>query len=119
MGKRTEVGEYRLQRRGGKGTINMKLSGRAGKVVSIKVVAPDEEVMLITRRGVINRQRTEEIRVIGRATRGVRLVALDDEDEIMDVARIVGDDDGVPGTDGEEEEAGHVLPGPGDGEGGG
>ena len=119
MGKRTEVGEYRLQRRGGKGTINMKLSGRAGKVVSIKVVAPDEEVMLITRRGVINRQRTEEIRVIGRATRGVRLVALDDEDEIMDVARIVGDDDGVPGTDGEEEEAGHALPGPGDGEGGG
>ena len=91
MGKRTEVGEYRLQRRGGKGVINMKLSERAGKVVSIKAVAPDEEVMLITRRGVINRQRTEEIRVIGRATQGVRLVSLDEKDEIMDVARVVSD----------------------------
>ncbi|MDE0394596.1 MAG: DNA gyrase subunit A [Gammaproteobacteria bacterium] len=91
MGKRTEVGQYRLQRRGGKGVINMKLSERAGKVVSIKAVAPDEEVMLITRRGVINRQRTEEISVIGRLTQGVRLVALDEKDEIMDVARVVAD----------------------------
>ena len=91
MGKRTEVGEYRLQRRGGKGVINMKLSERAGKVVSIKAVSPDEEVMLITRRGVINRQRTEEISVIGRLTQGVRLVALDEKDEIMDVARVVSD----------------------------
>ena len=101
MGKRTEVGEYRLQRRGGKGVINMKLSERAGKVVSIKAVAPDEEVMLITRRGVINRQRTEEIRIIGRLTKGVRLVALDEKDEIMDVARVVADNgpgDGAGGA---------------------
>ena len=101
MGKRTEVGEYPLRRRGGKGVINMKLSERAGKVVSIKAVAPDEEVMLITRRGVINRQRTEEIRIIGRRTKGVRLVALDEKDEIMDVARIVADNgpgDGAGGA---------------------
>ena len=101
MGKRTEVGEYRLQRRGGKGVINMKLSERAGKVVSIKAVSPDEELMLITRRGVINRQRTEEISVIGRLTQGVRLVALDEKDEIMDVARIVADNgpgDGAGGA---------------------
>ena len=101
MGKRTGVGEYRLQRRGGKGVINMKLSARAGKVVSIKAVAPDEEVMLITRRGVINRQRTEEIRIIGRLTQGVRLVALDKRDEIMDVARVVTDNgpgDGAGGA---------------------
>ena len=101
MGKRTEVGEYPLRRRGGKGVINMKLSERAGKVVSIKAVAPDEEVMLITRRGVINRQRTEEIRIIGRRTKGVRLVALDEKDEIMDVARVVADNgpgDGAGGA---------------------
>ena len=101
MGKRTEVGEYRLQRRGGKGVISMKLSERAGKVVSIKAVSPDEELMLITRRGVINRQRTEEISVIGRLTKGVRLVALDEKDEIMDVARIVADNgpgDGAGGA---------------------
>ena len=101
MGKRTEVGDYRLQRRGGKGVISMKLSERAGKVVSIKAVSPDEEVMLITRRGVINRQRTEEIRIIGRLTKGVRLVALDKKDEIMDVARVVADNgpgDGAGGA---------------------
>ena len=101
MGKRTEVGEYPLHRRGGKGVISMKLSERAGKVVSIKAVAPDEELMLITRRGVINRQRTEEIRIIGRLTKGVRLVALDEKDEIMDVARVVADNgpgDGAGGA---------------------
>ncbi len=118
MGKRTEVGEYRLQRRAGKGVINMRLSERTGKVVSIKAVAPDEEVMLITRRGVINRQRAEEIRVIGRATQGVRLVALDEEDEIMDVARIVGEENGVQGVDGDGAMQ-HALPESGDGEEGG
>ena len=95
MGKRTAVDAYRLQRRGGKGVINMKLSDRTGKVVSIKSVSPGEELMLITRRGVVNRQRADEIRVIGRATQGVRLVNLDEDDEIMDVARVVPEDDGV------------------------
>ena len=97
MGKRTDVDAYRLQKRGGKGVINMKLSSRTGRVVSIKSVTPGEELMLITRRGVVNRQRTDEIRVIGRATQGVRLVNLDDDDEIMDVARVISEDDGVNG----------------------
>ena len=99
MGKRTAVDAYRLQRRGGKGVINMKLSDRTGKVVSIKSVSPGEELMLITRRGVVNRQRADEIRVIGRATQGVRLVNLDEDDEIMDVARVVPEDDGVEELD--------------------
>jgi DNA gyrase subunit A len=92
-GKRTEVDAYRLQRRGGMGVINMKLSPRTGKVVSIKSVAPGEELMLITRNGVVNRQRADEIRVIGRATQGVRLVTLDEGDAIVDVARVVPDED--------------------------
>ena len=95
MGKRTEVDAYRLQKRGGKGVINMKLSDRTGKVVSIKAVVPGEELMLITRAGVVNRQGADEIRVIGRATQGVRLVNLDDDDEIMDVARIIAEENGV------------------------
>ncbi len=95
MGKRTEVDAYRLQKRGGKGVINMKLSGRTGKVVSIKAVVPGEELMLITRAGVVNRQGADEIRVIGRATQGVRLVNLDEDDEIMDVARIIAEENGV------------------------
>ena len=107
MGKRTDVHAYRLQKRGGLGVINMKVSKRTGKVVSIKSVRPDEELMLITRRGVVNRQKAEEIRVIGRATQGVRLVALDEDDAIMDVARIVPEEDGDEGEpdEGSEDEA--------------
>jgi DNA gyrase subunit A len=92
MGKRTAIDAYRLQRRGGKGVINIKTSERTGKVVSIKSVLPGEEVMLITRNGVVNRQNVDEVRVIGRATQGVRLVNLDEGDRIMDVARIVPED---------------------------
>ena len=95
MGKRTVVDAYRFQKRGGKGVINMKLSNRTGKVVAIKSVSPGEELMLITRQGVVNRQSADEIRVIGRATQGVRLVSLDDNDEIMDVARLILEGSGV------------------------
>ncbi len=97
MGKRTSLEEYRLQRRGGKGIINMKVSKRTGKVVSIKSVQDGEELVLITRNGVVNRQRVSDMRVIGRATQGVRLVNLGDGDQIMDVARIIPEDEDVAG----------------------
>jgi DNA gyrase subunit A len=104
MGKRSEVDEYRLQGRGGQGVINMKLSAKTGDVVAIKSVLPDDQLMLITRNGVVNRQRADEIRVIGRATQGVRLVNLDKGDQIMDVARVIPDENGngddEPGEDG-------------------
>src|SRR5690606_33280391 len=74
MGKRTAVDDYRYQRRGGSGVINIKTSEKTGQVVSIRSVTEDEQLMLITRNGVINRQRVDEIRVIGRATQGVRLI---------------------------------------------
>ncbi len=93
MGKRTEIDAYRLQKRGGKGVINIKTSDRTGKVVSIKSVTEDEQLMIITKKGVVNRQRIDEIRVIGRATQGVRLVNLDKGDEVMDVARVIADDE--------------------------
>jgi DNA gyrase subunit A len=93
MGKRSEVDEYRLQKRGGKGVINMRVSGKTGRVVSIRSVTPGDELMLITRKGVVNRQRADDIRVIGRATQGVRLVALDESDEIVDVARVIADEE--------------------------
>jgi DNA gyrase subunit A len=105
MGKRTDVDAYRLQKRGGKGVINLKTSEKTGRVVSIKAVAPEEQLMLITRKGVVNRQRVDEIRVIGRATQGVRLMNLDSGDEVMDVARVVIEDEeesevaeGIEGT---------------------
>ncbi|MEX2529202.1 MAG: DNA gyrase subunit A [Gemmatimonadota bacterium] len=92
MGKRTVIDAYRLQKRGGQGVINIKTTDRTGKVVSIKSVLPDDEVMLITRNGVVNRQSVEQVRVIGRATQGVRLVNLDESDSIMDVARVISED---------------------------
>jgi DNA gyrase subunit A len=93
MGKRTDVEAYRLQKRGGKGVINLKTSDKTGKVVAIKAVTEDEQLMVITRKGVVNRQRIDEIRIIGRATQGVRLVMLDKGDTVMDVARFIAEDE--------------------------
>ena len=89
MGKRTAVDAYRLQQRGGKGVINIRTTEKTGKVVAIKSVLEEDELMVITRNGVVNRQRVDEIRVIGRATQGVRLVNLDAGDQVMDVARVI------------------------------
>jgi DNA gyrase subunit A len=91
MGKRTGVDEYRLQRRGGKGVINVKTTDKNGKVVAIKEVCPGDELMLITRAGIVNRQAIDGIRVIGRNTQGVRLINLDNGDVVMDVARVLNE----------------------------
>ncbi len=99
MGKRTEVGAYRHQQRGGKGVINVKTNEKTGKVVAIKAVEDDDELMFITRKGVVNRQRVAEIRAIGRATQGVRLVNLDEGDQVVDVARVVGENGDGEGED--------------------
>jgi DNA gyrase subunit A len=111
MGKRSEVDEYRLQGRGGQGVINMKLSAKTGDVVAIKSVQPHDQVMLITRNGVVNRQRADEIRVIGRATQGVRLVNLDKGDQIMDVARVIPDENGDENGEGHEDGTRTAEPG--------
>jgi DNA gyrase subunit A len=66
LGKRTEVDAYRMQKRGGKGVINLKISERTGKVVSIKAVTEDEQLMLITRKGVVNRQSVDAISLTGK-----------------------------------------------------
>ena len=92
MGKRSEIDEYRLQRRGGKGVINVKTSAKTGQVVAIKPVVPDDELMLITRNGIVNRQSVNGIRVIGRNTQGVRLINLDPKDQVVDVACVVSEE---------------------------
>ena len=103
MGKRTEIDAYRYQKRGGKGVINLKTSEKTGEVVSIKAVIDSDQVMLITRKGVINRQAIGEVRVIGRATQGVKLMNLDDGDVVVDVARVFveEDEENGDGSDGE------------------
>jgi len=92
MGKRTSVSDYRPQRRGGKGLIDVRITARTGNVVAVKEVTDDDELMFVTAGGVINRQRAAEIRVIGRNTQGVRLVALDEGDQLVDVARVLNGD---------------------------
>jgi DNA gyrase subunit A len=92
-GKRTAIDDYRFQSRGGMGVINFRVNNQTGRVVAIKGVFADDELMLITRKGIVNRQRVGEIRVIGRATQGVRVLALDNGDVLMDVARVVPEDE--------------------------
>ena len=107
MGKRTLVSEYRTQHRGGKGLINFRLTEKTGHVVAAKEVTDEDELMLVTRGGVINRQGAHEIRVIGRNTQGVRVIALDDGDELIDLARVARDlDVDDESTDSELEAAG-------------
>ena len=91
MGKRTKISQYRMQRRGGKGVINVRLSPKTGKVVSIREVRDEDELVLITRKGIVNRQRVKEIRETGRNAQGVRLINLDAGDQVMDVARVVSE----------------------------
>jgi DNA gyrase subunit A len=91
LGKRSRIEDYRLQGRGGKGVINIRTTDKTGNVVAIKGVSPDDELVMITRNGVVNRQPVSQIRVIGRNTQGVRLIALDPEDRVVDVARLITD----------------------------
>jgi len=91
MGKRTRIDEYRTQRRGGKGLINLRITAKTGRVVGVKEVTDQDELILVTRKGVVNRQPAREIRTIGRNTQGVRLVNLDKGDKVVDVARVLDD----------------------------
>ncbi len=104
-GKRTDIGEYRLTRRGGKGVINIKTTERNGKVVAMKAVSDDDELMLITAKGQTLRTDLTAVREIGRATQGVRLIRLDEGDTLVSVARIAKEDEGEP-ENGEQEPGG-------------
>jgi len=90
-GKRTLVSEYRLIRRGGVGVTNILCSERNGKVVSIRTVTDDDEIMLISKNGIIIRTPVKEISTIGRATQGVRLMKLEEGDKLVDVAKLVNE----------------------------
>ena len=93
MGKCSPIDEYRVQRRGGKGIITVHRTEKTGDAVSIKEVLPDDELMLITKLGMVIRMPVKGIRVSGRNTQGVRLVNLEDTDCVNDVARVVPDDE--------------------------
>ncbi|MEZ7848878.1 MAG: DNA gyrase subunit A [Polaromonas sp.] len=91
-GKRTSIEEYTRHGRGTKGMIAIQQSERNGKVVAATLVHPDDEIMLITDRGVLVRTRVSEIREMGRATQGVTLIGLDDGSKLSGLQRIVEND---------------------------
>jgi DNA gyrase subunit A len=93
-GKRSELADYRVQKRGGKGIITLKKTDKTGAIVALKEVIPDDELMMITRHGVIIRLPVDGIRVIGRNTQGVKVMNLDAGDAVVDVARVVKEDEG-------------------------
>jgi len=88
FGKRTRGDEYKQQTRGGKGIINIKTTKRNGEVVSLQVVKPDEEVMMISREGIIIRIKARDVSIMGRATQGVTLMRLDTGDKLVAVAKV-------------------------------
>ncbi|MBD3349535.1 MAG: DNA gyrase subunit A [Candidatus Eisenbacteria bacterium] len=91
-GKRTKIRDYRVTRRGGKGVISIKTTKRNGPVVSVKVVNDTDEVMIMTRNGVMIRLPVSDISVIGRNTQGVRVINLGDGDHVTGVACVVSEE---------------------------
>ena len=91
-GKRTSFEEYRVQSRGGYGVINIRATKRNGKVVGMKSIREHDELMLITHNGMIVRTGINELRAIGRATQGVRLITLKPGDKLVAVARVVSEE---------------------------
>jgi len=87
-GKRSEVDEYRLTRRGAKGVKAMSITQKTGKLVAIKAVKEEYDLMITTKDGVVIRTSIADIRVMGRATQGVKIIRLDDQSEIADVALV-------------------------------
>jgi DNA gyrase subunit A len=99
-GKRTEMDEYRLTRRGGKGIITMKTTDKTGRVIGVRMVTDEDQIMLITSGGKVIRLRVNEIRLIGRNTQGVRLIDLEGGERVASVARLAErEDEGEPKDD--------------------
>ena len=100
FGKRTDVDQYRLQTRGGKGVINMRATPKIGKVTSIQLVDDTTEMMVISQFGKIIRIDTKQVRAAGRATMGVKLLDLDTDDKVAAAMVIPPEDPKAPGENG-------------------
>ncbi|HEX7807627.1 MAG TPA: DNA gyrase subunit A, partial [Thermoanaerobaculia bacterium] len=109
FGKRTPVTSYRLQRRGGLGLSNLKVTDKNGKVASIAHVGVDEQILLITEQGMMIRTDVESIRIAGRKTQGVRVINIDADDMVVAVVKLIEreqPEDNGGGEDGSEGDAG-------------
>jgi DNA gyrase subunit A len=93
FGKRTEIDEYRVQSRGGVGIINIATTERNGQVVGVAYVQDGDQVLLITQQGMILRMQTNDVRAIGRATQGVKLIEIEGEDRVVSIAKLAERDE--------------------------
>jgi DNA gyrase subunit A len=98
FGKRTEIDEYRVQSRGGVGVINIAATARNGLVVGVSYVRQGDELLLITQQGMILRMAANDVRAIGRATQGVTLINIEDDDKVVSIARLVEKEEEEPTT---------------------
>jgi DNA gyrase subunit A len=95
-GKRSDVEEYRLQSRGGKGVINIRTSERNGKVIAMKAVTDEDDLIMMSQSGIVVRIAVRDIRTMGRATQGVRFIRLEPGDKLVSVARVVKEEGEEP-----------------------
>jgi DNA gyrase subunit A len=107
-GKRTPIEEYRLQSRGGKGIKTHNVTERSGHVVGLKVVEPEEDLMIITTAGIIIRTEIKGISVMGRYTQGVKLIRLADNEQVVSVAKVPPSEDTGSSAAEEDEPMGTV-----------
>ena len=96
FGKRTEIDEYRVQARGGVGIINIATTDRNGQVVGVAYVQEGDELLLITQQGMILRMQTNDVRAIGRATQGVKLIDIEGDDKVVSIAKLAEKEDDTP-----------------------
>lgn len=104
-GKRTDIDDYRITNRGGKGVKTLQVTDKTGQLISIKAVTDEDDLMIINRNGIAIRIAVQELRVMGRATQGVRLINLKGSDEIAAVAKVPheNEEDIIEGEEGAEE----------------
>ena len=93
FGKRTELDEYRVQQRGGKGVITYKITPKTGELVGVKIADDTQDVMLITDTGTIIRMHVNEISVLGRSTQGVTLMRTNDGGKVVSIEIVDNEDD--------------------------
>lgn len=107
-GKRSPVDDYRITNRGGKGVKTLNITEKTGNLISIKNVTDDDDLMIINKSGITIRMAVKDLRVMGRATQGVRLIRIDDGDEIAAVAKVdidpVEDAELIEENNGEQEQ---------------
>jgi DNA gyrase subunit A len=103
-GKRSSIEDYRITNRGGKGVKTINISEKTGELVAIKNVTDNDDLMIINKSGVAIRMAVEDLRVMGRATQGVRLIKVREEDSIAAVAKVMHDEDQIDAVDAENSE---------------